>query len=429
MRNFASFTFLLGLIVSTSSHADCTRSYSLPDHSGETKINSIRLVNGTWQVGSESSSGHSSGQWTPLTCKPDLLADFYDPFHQEAQEEQGQAHVGKTASFIFYPSAKVPEGVQFSAEPQSLFGTDRIEITLIGTGHIFLDRSAYEQFETKINGLDVEIDSEPKNPAKDSALKTLEIFTRLFPCHSAAMAKSDIGRVQVVLARNSAEKFQSEPLRANGQHHPRYLWSVLFSQDGSDTLSHSFHEIGSLFRALHNQYSQGQTWMASYDQMEKAADSPAERLNQRCLNAERAVWSLQDTVKQNSGDASHNIETYIEDGGQSGWSVYAWGSAYYWEKINTRLEELKLPTVYDLIDSTPVSYGNAHEALSAVQVTTGIESQPKDLDQLIDAYKKISPKHSQVFERLANRYFRKKNLKQLIGETQREISMLGCKGE
>jgi hypothetical protein len=412
------FLSLLGLAASASAHADCTRNYSLPDHSGETKINSIRLVNGAWQVGAES----SSDQWTLLSCKPDLLTDFYDPFHQEAQEEQGQAHVGRTASFIFYPSAKVPEGVQFSAEPQDLFGANRIEITLIGTGQVFLDRSAYEQFKTKINGLDVEIDSEPANPAKDSALKTLEIFTRLFPHHSAAMAKSDIGRVQVVLARNSTENFQPESLRANGKHHPQYLWSVLFSQDGSDTLSHSFHEVGGLFRALHNQYSQGQTWMASYDQMEKAAGSPAERLDQRCLNAERAVWSLQDTVKQNGGDASHNIETYIEDGGKAGWSVYAWGSAYYWEKINTRLEELKLPTVYDLIDSTPVAYGDA-------QLTTNAESRSKDLDQLIAAYKVLSPKHAKVFERLANRYFRKKSLKQLIHETEREVAQLGCKSE
>jgi hypothetical protein len=424
MRNFASITFfvaalgLCGLAVSTLAHADCTRSYSLPGHSGETKMNPIRLVNGAWQVGSES----SSDQWTPLSCKPGLLAEFYDPFHQEAQEEQGQAHIGRTASFIFYPSAEVPNGVQFLAEPQGLFGMNRIEIALIGTGQIFLDRSAYEQFKAKINGLDVEIDSEPANPAKDSALETLEIFTRLFPRHSAAMAKSNIGKVQIVLARNSTEKFQSEPLRANGQHHPQYLWSVLFSQDGSNTLSHSFHEIGGLFRALHNQYSQGQTWMASYDQMEKAEDSPAERLNQKCLNAERAVWSLQDTVKQNGGDGSHNIETYIEDGGQSGWSVYAWGSAYYWEKINARLEELKLPTVYDLIDSTPVSYGDA-------QPSVNTESQSKDLDQLVTGYQALSPKDSKIFARLANRYFREKSLKELVTETQREVLQLGCKNE
>ena len=387
--------------------ADCPRSYVLPEP-GKTKTHQIRLVDQHWQIGVVD----SSHEWQALSCSPNLGVSFFDPTNIQAQDEEGTGHVGLSASVLFYPSEKVPEGVRFVTNPQDLFGMDRITIPLPGAGRIYIDKKKYEQFHTVINGVNVEIDSEPTNPAKDAAIKTLTIYTRLFPHRALAMSKHR--KTTIALLLNKTEGFQAKPIRPNGLHNPKYLYSVLFSQDGTHVLSHSFHEIGGLFRISKNKYAQGLTWTIAYDLLEKLAESPEEKLKQKCIDLDNVVFSLKATAQNGNGDFSHSVEYYVDDVfARSGWPMYAWGSAFYWKKINSVLEASKLPTMYKLID-TIHQYG--WRSINGSH----------DLDKLLAAYLRVSPEGYSTFNDLVTRYFRQQNLGQLLSGAVDDQKKLGC---
>jgi hypothetical protein len=401
-------TLLLSLALASPSRADCPRAY-VPGTPHELRLVTEASRN-TWELGTE-----SAGEWRALLCGAPLGTAFFDGSNTQALAVDGEAHAGLAASVVFFPSAKIPTGVTFSVNPESLFGADRIEIDLPGQGKAFLDGKRYERLHKKIGPLHVEIDVEPGNPAKDTAILVLDTMTRLLP--HAARELSKRGHGTVLLFENQTEKFSAETVWPNGVHDPRYLYSVLFSQDGvggpgREVLRHSFHEIGGLFRISDPEFAHGLTWMVSYDQMEKLAPSNAERARLRCEGIERVISNLSDTASQNGGDLSHPIEYYLADPfGRNGYPLYAWGSAFYWKKINAELETRKLSSMYKLIDSI-----HRH----------GMPEGTTSLDQLMAAYRRVSRKGSELFDGLATRYFRQETLGQLLSDARAEQSLAGC---
>lgn len=145
--------------------------------------------------------------------------------------------------------------------------------------------------------------------------------------------------------------------------------------------------------------------MVAYDQMEK----PNNSLSRQCLELGRVISNLKNTAGSNF---THSIEFYIEDvHARQGWPLYAWGSAFYWKKINRILVEKKMTNLYDLLDSMQ---------------NKKISNEVNDLDQLLLAYKKINPNSFKVFKVLALKYFRQNNLWQLLEEALGEEVKLGC---
>ncbi len=389
---FASLLFL----VSSAFASNCIRHYT-PD-----QVHSIRLDSGRWKVGVE-----SDGHWAALSCRPELRSEFFDGANAYALDADGEGNAGKTAHFLFYPDVDVPRGVSFEAEAQGLFGADRLEIPLPRTGQIYLNRSRYEQFRTAIRGVDVEIDAEPANPAKVAALKTLDLYTGLFPSRAESMAKQ--GKVTVVLGRNSTEEFYPKWLWPNGRHNANHLFAVLFSQDGNGVLEHTFHEVGGLFRILDNEYAHGLTWMAAYDQMQKLATSAKAKLLRQCGDLSIAMRQIEEIA-----DPSKSIEYYIENVDTAGgYPMYAWGSAVFWKKINTELEANGFASMYALLDSI---HRDGWEGIN----------ERRDLDRLKAAYARLAPKPAPFFAERVDQLFRNATLSELLQATKEERRQMGC---
>lgn len=405
------YQFILSFLVlgaSTSFASDCTRKYST-----ETKLHQIRLVSdsgrGHWEIGTET----PAHQWTSLPCQPELDTEFFNGSNSVSQDEHGVGHVGQSASTIYYPVENIPGNIEFVANPQQLFGENRIDVPLRGIGRVFLNRSVYQRSNEMISGIHVEIFSDATNPQKSIAEETLQLMTSLFPHRTEQMRWQD--KLTVVLLRNTTEHFQEKTLRSNGMHHPKYLWSILFSEDGTNTRRHSYHEIGGLFRISNDTYAHGLTWMVAYDQMDKRAQTGAEVQQVKCDRLAGLIDDIQSTgpgVK----DRQHPIEYYLADlEARNGYPMYAWGSGIIWEKINAELDLQGLPNMYQLLDSI-----HAH--------VKDPVTDKNDLDQLMSAYHRwINPEKSPVFSSLAKQYFREKSLEQLLNETQSEQKQLGCK--
>lgn len=369
-----------------------TRAYVLPANPGEKVVHEARLISGEWVLGTID----EQGQWSPLAFRAKFHSRFFDFTNAKELDEDGESHVGKSASLVLNPvPSTVPDGVIFQINPQDLFGEHRLEVDLGGKGKVFFDNRVYAQQRNAFNDLVAEITAEPSNPAIDSAVKTLSVFTQFFPHRAKEMANK--GHATVVLILNRTEKFMDTPFPgANGWHDEEMLSVFQISEDGENVLLHSLHEVGGLFRILKNKYAHGFTWGLAFDQGEALSESPEKRSERQLNFLNRLISSIDKTAKREDvEDFSHNIEYYIDVDDpyfQGGYLMYAHGSGIVWKWINTALTEQGLPNVYDLINDIH------HQGLD------GLEGN--ELDKLISAYNRINPARSTVFAELVNRYFR-----------------------
>lgn len=411
-RRAAFFFFILALSA-RASNADCDRQYALPHEAGGVAVQQIRLVHGEWEIG----FGDLFHPWKPLGCDPALDTDFLDGTNNAALGIEGEAHVGRSASFVFFPSQDVPAGVKFDIRAGDLFGSERRTVVLPRLGRAFLDRRVYAESRVKISGIPTRVIAEPGSPAKAAAERVIGAMARLLPHAAAPIARK--GGVTVVLARNTTEDFKpGEIILPNGIHDGRYRYAVLFSQDGVGTfaysvLEHSFHEIGSLFQIPDPYYAKGLSWMVAYDQMLKQAATDEERKAYRCLDLGRVIGNIQDTIASENGDQSGTIELYVDAQGARGWPMYAWGSAFYWEETNLALEAAGSPDLYAVLD------GILENGLP------GSSSSAHDLDRLLAAYPP-GGSGTALFGELVSRYFRGETLGQLLSEAKGERAQLRC---
>ncbi|MGZ3699032.1 MAG: hypothetical protein ACXWP5_12965 [Bdellovibrionota bacterium] len=380
----------------------CTRTYA-PTHE-------IRLVGNIWQIGQLD----GSNQWAPLSCNPNLNPGFLGAVDGNTLDVQGEGHLGEGAAFVIHPTEEVPASTHFTINPMGLFGDNRIEIDLADRGWVFLDRTKFQQKRFEVSGLNLEIDSEPANTEIQVALDTLGTLTSLFPVRKTQITEH--GGARLILAMNEAEKFQEQPIRPNGFYHqgsPYY--AVLFSQDGKGARLHAMHELGGLFRIFGSVYAQGLTWMVAFDQIEKLAPTPENKLEQKCGDLETVISNIDDTAVQNGvSDYSHSMEFYMADPiATGGWGIFAWTTGVYWKKINAALDAQGIPDMYSLINSI-------HEHV--------LEPSEKasDLDDLISAYARMSPSAAPQFSQLALSTFRQKSLGQHKQEALAEKAGLGC---
>lgn len=178
------------------------------------------------------------------------------------------------------------------------------------------------------------------NPDVETIRETFGFYAKTFPAKARRLAPP-----LVVTLLNQDEKFDDlPPTWKTGLHVGRMV--LLTSHDGTGARVHRLHEIGGLFK-IDSLYAHSLSWFIAYDQELKAAAA-----SQRpALVCKRLVKQLDYLLRTPEADRGRPIDWFIQDHvKRDGYSLYAWGAAYYWLEINSALEKSGRPDLYQLID-------------------------------------------------------------------------------
>jgi hypothetical protein len=410
---------LLALLSATAVADEAGRTYLPSRNAKSPRLHEIRLRDDSWKIGTLD----AGGRWTPLPSGADLSKDFFNGANAYTQDIQGVGMAGRSAHAVTFPSESVPAGVSFEANPEDLFTGHMTRLEIPEIGEMYLDSDHYPLAASTFNGLEVELYAELENPSRATALKTVDLFSKLFPVRTAQFRRE--GPLKIVLLMNKTERFHEDRLEyANGHHFVAARTAVQYTEDGRDEdneiFEHSLHEFGGLFRIPRSEYAHGLTWMISYDQLEKNAPNARLKTLQRCWDLGAEIGSINNVAAPMNGpmdgpkDFSHNVEYYLDDPeGRGGYPFYAWGSAVLWKSINRELESRGKPSLYALIDSI---HGK------------GMVMRPKnDLDRLLATYKRMAPADFPFFREIVERLFRRDTMADLLKEAKAEEEELGCR--
>jgi hypothetical protein len=158
--------------------------------------------------------------------------------------------------------------------------------------------------------------------------------------------------------------------------------------------------------------------MLAIDQYSRLSRTAEEQAEHRKYSTNWVVDRFH-TMGSDETILSHPMEDFVdgpfaEKLSGIGYPVVAWGSGYFWTKINAQLEERKYPDIYNLIDRI---HEHADQPVQAA----------RDLDKLIQAYSLWlnNPAGAAFFKDIATRYFRNEPVKLRIAEAEADSKDAG----